>query len=410
MRALALIFVVCCKASALTSTEEGLVIGIAVSGAVALVAITLAICIYVRYWRRSVAWSTADASDDKYTVATGVRAVENRSVEDYLSSHEYQRSFLIGRGSSAAVYATIVGDGSFVALKHIETASLTAQESHAILRELRILSKLRHPNIVQYHHVEEKSNTKEVLLFMEYLHHSLGSLVRKNGAPLNEGIVQRYVRQLLEGLSYLHGKGVVHRDIKADNVLLNATKGVVKLADFGSAKALHQRRSMTLLTRHTTHHSSEQNTLVGTALWMAPELINPTSDSDQVYDYKIDIWSVGVTVCELINEGNTPWPPFDSDWEALLYIGTLQEPPVIESPGRSVECIKFIKKCLTRDPALRPSAAELLQHRWLMCSPAEDVAQPLSGNVSVQESAEEVPNIASSRSNGPPREVRFAYT
>ena len=120
---------------------------------------------------------------------------------------------------------------------------------------------------------------------------SLLAIVNKFGA-LPEEATRRYTRQILAGLEYLHFNSVIHRDIKAANVLVDRN-GVCKLADFGTAKKVHEL-------------NSQKNSMTGTVNWMAPEVIK-----QEKYGRAADIWSVGCTVYEMIT-GQPPWSEFEN--------------------------------------------------------------------------------------------------
>lgn len=249
----------------------------------------------------------------------------------------FQFSDLIGKGAFANVYK---GHNSktkqVVAIKQILLEK--DQDVRELMGEIDLLKILKHPNIVKYHGFVKTLTSLNVIL--EFCAGgSLRQLYKKRGAIPEREVVQ-YVEPILHGLQYLHAQGVVHRDVKAANVLLT-DGGVVKLADFGVAtKVLNQ------------HH-----TVVGTPNWMAPETVL----GGEGICTASDIWLLGATIIELF----TTHPPYhDYNAMATLHaIGTDDHPPL---PGLSPTGKDFLLECFQKQPNLRKSAKLLLKHKWIV--------------------------------------------
>ncbi|TVY33319.1 Serine/threonine-protein kinase [Lachnellula occidentalis] len=266
----------------------------------------------------------------------------------------------LGSGSFGTVYKAIdKTTGEIVAIKHIDLES-TDEDIQDIQSEISILSSCTSPYVTQYKASFLRGH--KLWIVMEFLGGGPAwtcgrytNILQLKPGNLNEAHVAIICRELLLGLEYLHQEGKIHRDVKAANVLLS-TSGKVKLADFGVATQL-------------TNIKSQRNTFVGTPYWMAPEVIQEAG-----YDYKADIWSLGITALELINGGP---PHADVHPMKVLFLIPKQSAPRLEGSQYSKEFRDFIAQCLVKDCDRRPSAKELLRHKFIRSAGKVEALQEL---------------------------------
>ncbi|XP_011023602.1 PREDICTED: mitogen-activated protein kinase kinase kinase ANP1-like isoform X1 [Populus euphratica] len=263
----------------------------------------------------------------------------------------YRKGELIGCGAFGHVYMGMnLDSGELLAIKQVLIAAngATRERAQAHIRELeeevKLLQNLSHPNIVRYLGTVREEETLNILL--EFVPGgSISSLLGKFGS-FPEPVIRAYTKQLLLGLEYLHNNGIMHRDIKGANILVD-NKGCIKLADFGASKQVVELATV-----------SGAKSMKGTPYWMAPEVILQTG-----HGFSADIWSVGCTVIEMAT-GKPPWSQQYQEVAALFYIGSTKSHP--EIPGHlTPEAKDFLLKCLHKEPNMRPEASQLLQHPFV---------------------------------------------
>ncbi|XP_073847033.1 sterile20-like kinase isoform X2 [Musca autumnalis] len=253
----------------------------------------------------------------------------------------------LGDGAFGKVYkAQHRETKQFAAAKMCILEAVTDLSDHMV--EIDILSEIRHPNIVELY--EAFFVELKLWMLIEYCDGgALDSIMVELEKPLNEPQIAYVCKHMTEGLDFLHKNKVIHRDLKAGNVLLTM-EGGVKLADFGvSAKNKHT------LQKH--------DTFIGTPYWMAPELVLCETFRDNPYDQKVDIWSLGITLIELAQ-----MEPPNSEMSPMRVLLKIQksDPPRLDQPSRwSKEFNDFLKNALVKDPNQRPSTDTLLQHSFI---------------------------------------------
>uniref|UniRef100_A0A668SIF1 Serine/threonine-protein kinase TAO3 n=1 Tax=Oreochromis aureus TaxID=47969 RepID=A0A668SIF1_OREAU len=242
----------------------------------------------------------------------------------------------IGHGSFGAVYfARNSYSNEVVAIKKMSyNGKQTTEKWQDIIKEVKFLGQLRHPNTIEYKGCYLKDNTAWPFVVL------ISSIVHKK--PLQEMEIAAITHGALLGLAYLHSHNMIHRDVKAGNILLTEL-GQVKLADFGSASI-----------------ASPANSFVGTPYWMAPEVILAMDEGQ--YEGKVDIWSLGITCIELAERKP---PLFNMNAMSALYHIAQNDSPTLQSNEWSDLFRSFVDYCLLKIPQDRPSSGELLRHDFV---------------------------------------------
>lgn len=256
---------------------------------------------------------------------------------------------ILGIGSYAQVYKAFeVNTGELFAVKRILFNPANKSQTmfvNELDSEIKILRGIRNKHIVKY--LGSEMIKDAFCIYLEYL--PGGSIARLlyNLGALPETTVRAYLIQILKGLDYLHNNGIVHRDLKGANILLDS-KGKVKLSDFGYSKQYIVPDA----------ESGFISSVKGSLPWMAPEVIKQKG-----YGRKADIWSVGCVALEML----TAKRPWDTDSNHVCFMMKIVSDGIIpEIPDNiSDEAKDFLLNCFQRDPACRKSAKELLQHEFL---------------------------------------------
>uniref|UniRef100_A0A8C5TTR8 Serine/threonine-protein kinase TAO3 n=1 Tax=Malurus cyaneus samueli TaxID=2593467 RepID=A0A8C5TTR8_9PASS len=236
-----------------------------------------------------------------------------------------------------------IGHGSFGAVYFVSIV-LTffgKQKWQDIIKEVKFLQQLKHPNTIEYKGCYLKEHTAWVIGY-EYCLGSASDLLEVHKKPLQEVEIAAITHGALQGLAYLHSHCRIHRILQAGNILLTEP-GQVKLADFGSASIV-----------------SPANSFVGTPYWMAPEVILAMDEGQ--YDGKVDVWSLGITCIELAERKP---PLFNMNAMSALYHIAQNDSPTLQSNEWSDSFRGFVDYCLQKIPQERPSSTDLLRHDFV---------------------------------------------
>ncbi|GAA6061114.1 hypothetical protein JCM10212_006145 [Sporobolomyces blumeae] len=281
-------------------------------------------------------------------------------------SYKWIKGDLIGRGTYGHVYIALsVTTGETIAVKQVEMPRTYSDKEDqrtkgmisSLKAEIELLKDLDHPNIVLYLGMEQ---THEFLsIFLEYVPGgSVGRIIRTHG-KFEENIIKFFTLQILDGLEYLHSLGILHRDMKADNILIDQD-GMCKISDFGTSKKSGD-----------IYQNNENMSMQGSIFWMAPEVIH---NNKQGYSAKADIWSLGCICIEML-AGSRPWEG-EGFMGAMFKLGAERmRPPLPDDVERSAYAEEFVSNCLQIEPDARPRASEAKHHPFLIISPGWSFTQ-----------------------------------
>eukprot|EP00767_Chilomastix_cuspidata_P002152 gnl/Chilomastix_cuspidata/2279.p1 GENE.gnl/Chilomastix_cuspidata/2279~~gnl/Chilomastix_cuspidata/2279.p1 ORF type:complete len:491 (+),score=156.51 gnl/Chilomastix_cuspidata/2279:183-1655(+) len=265
------------------------------------------------------------------------------------TAESYELKEKIGVGSSASVYLAECKPLKQTCAVKLLDLEKCEHNIESIVKEVRVMSLSDHPHVVTYYTTFLSDSSLWIVMPL-----AVGSVsaIMKRASPdgLDELTVARILKDVLKALVYFHSHGQVHRDIKASNVLLTAN-GVSLLADFG-------------VSAWTVEGGARlrRQTFVGSPCWMAPEIV----EGDRAYNEKVDIWSLGIMAIELAR-GRPPRADM-SPIQIMVSIMAEESPTLRGLKDKNDEKFSerlsnFVEQCLEKNPARRPSATALLQHK-----------------------------------------------
>ena len=276
----------------------------------------------------------------------------------------------LGSGSFGEVYLTQKGKSSkLYATKRIPCSKLSSKDFAKYLdNEIKIMRQLQHENIIKFQDCYKTENN--IYIIMDYINGGslsefLSKYKLKHGHPFPQKMIQHFIKQIVQGLIYIHSKGIIHRDIKLENILIkfpfdntsidenNYTLSKVKIIDFGLAT-----------------QSSLAKSLVGSPIYMDPNILKKYNKSGgiekfKLYDKKADIWSLGAITYEMLTGENV----FKASSLPELLNKVQKGDYYLEVKNLSNEILSFLNGMLQNDPKKRASALELSKHPFLTKNP-----------------------------------------
>ncbi|OIW12468.1 hypothetical protein TanjilG_04217 [Lupinus angustifolius] len=300
-----------------------------------------------------------------------------------LKADSFQKLEKIGQGTYSSVFqAREVESGRMFALKKVRFDNLQPESIRFMAREITILRRLDHPNIMKLEGIITSRLSNSIYLVFEYMEHDLAGLVSRSDITFTDSQIKCYMRQLLSGIEHCHVRGIMHRDIKVSNILVN-NEGVLKIGDFGLANTISPNNKHPLTSRVVT-------------LWYRPPELLMGSTS---YGVSVDLWSVGCVFAELylgkpILKGRTEveqlhkifklcGTPSDEYWKKFkLPHATMFKPQTTYESSIRERCEEFpetavslLETFLSIDPYKRGTASSALMSEYFnsmpyACSPS----------------------------------------
>ncbi|XP_047316776.1 protein IMPAIRED IN BABA-INDUCED STERILITY 1-like isoform X2 [Impatiens glandulifera] len=329
-----------------------------------------------------------------------------------ISPDSYEKLEKIGQGTYSNVFrARDLKTNKIVALKKVRFDNLEPESVKFMAREITVLRRLDHPNIIKLEGLVASRSSCQIFLVFEYMEHDISALLSSPNISFNEEQVKCYMKQLLSGLEHCHSRGIMHRDIKAANLLVNKD-GLLKVADFGLANFVNQNRF---------GHKPTLTSRVVTLWYRPPELLLGSTD----YGVTIDLWSAGCVFAELmigkpILQGRTEveqlhkifklcGSPSEDYWKKsrLPHTAMFKPQHPYESCLRETfknlpeTAVELIETLLSFEPRKRGTAASALVSNYFSMNPCECDSSPLPKYVDLnrrqeQEQPRSVPELLGS--------------
>eukprot|EP00929_Paragymnodinium_shiwhaense_P019822 TRINITY_DN1339_c0_g2_i1.p1 TRINITY_DN1339_c0_g2~~TRINITY_DN1339_c0_g2_i1.p1 ORF type:complete len:848 (+),score=162.05 TRINITY_DN1339_c0_g2_i1:177-2720(+) len=274
---------------------------------------------------------------------------------------QYTTGRYLGRGASASVWEAVHADSQLrVAIKVFDQG---ARDRRQATREMKVLSRIKHPRILEAFEVVESSLYSQLVCELVDGESLRAYAQKQPGNRLRENAARRFYQQVVDGVGYCHDRFVVHRDLKLENLLLDKSQDNVKIIDFGFAA-------------QTASKDAKLKAFCGTPSYMAPEILRGEGYSG----FAADVWALGVVIFTLL----CGILPFTGRTEMQLYAkirrGVFACPDILgELPRR------LVRSCMKMDASTRPSASSLLRHAWMLGDAAtpSSASTAISGNLSV---------------------------